>query len=231
MRGGSGGLMTGLGVNVSRVDGPAKIRGWAQYTADVELPGMVYAKVLRSTYPHAKLVRVDASRAEKLTGVVAVLTRDDLKGMNAYFGPVVKDQPVVAIDRVRHVGEVIAAVAAEGRDIAEEASDLIDVEYEALPPVLDPVEALKPEARARVEAQSSPAKSGFWLEATGNVLSTYHVEEGDIAVGFSESDEIFEDVYTSQKIQHGHIEPHAAVAYWEPSGKLVIYTSTQTPSS
>ena len=227
--------MTGLGVNVFRVDGPAKIRGWAQYTADVELPGMVYAKVLRSTYPHAKLVRVDASRAEKLSGVVAVLTRDDLKGMNAYFGPVVKDQPVVAIDRVRYVGEVIAAVAAEGRDIAEEALDLIDVEYEALPAVFDPVEAMKPEApilyTERVKAQSFPAKSGFRLESTGNVLSTYHVEEGDVAVGFRESDEIFEDVYTSQKIQHGHIEPHAAVAYWEPSGKLVIYTSTQTPSS
>src|SRR5262245_22719153 len=161
--------MTGLGVNVFRVDGRAKLSGWAQYTDDVELPGMVYAKVLRSTYPHAKLVRVDASRAEKLPGVVAVLTRDDLKGMNAYFGPVVKDQPVVAIDRVRYVGEVIAAVAAEGRDIAEEALDLIDVEYEALPAVFDPVEAMKPEAPARVKAQSFPAKSGFWLEATGNV--------------------------------------------------------------
>ena len=117
--------MSSLGMNVSRVDGPAKIRGWAQYTADVELPGMVYAKVLRSTYPHAKLVRVDASKAEKLPGVVAVLTGADLKGMNAYFGPVVKYQPVVAIDRVRYVGEVIAAVAAEGRYIAEEALDLI----------------------------------------------------------------------------------------------------------
>src|SRR5262245_18392209 len=140
--------MSSLGKNVSRADGPAKIRGWAQYTADVELPGMVYAKVLRSTYPHAKLVRVDASREEKLTGVVAVLTRDDLMGMNAYFGPVVKDQPVVAKDRVRYVGEVISAVAAEGRDIAEEALDLIDVAYEALTAAFDPVEAMKPEAPA-----------------------------------------------------------------------------------
>src|SRR6516164_1801365 len=227
--------MSSLGKNVTRVDGPAKIRGWAQYTADVELPRMAYAKVLRSTYPHAKLVRVDASRAEKLLGVVAVLTGADLKGMNAYFGPVVKDQPVVAIDRVRYVGEVIAAVAAEGRDIAEEALDLIEVEYDALPAVFDPVEAMKPEAPVlhteRLKSQTFPTKSGFRLEATGNVLSTYHVEEGNVAVGFRESDEIFEDVYTSPKIQHGHIEPHAALAYWEPPGKLVIYTSTQTPSS
>ena len=227
--------MSSIGVDVARVDGAAKIRGAAQYTADVELPGMVYAKALRSTYPHARLVRVDARRAEKLVGVVAVLTRDDLKGMSAYFGPVVKDQPVVAIDRVRYAGEVIAAVAAEGRDVAEEALDLIEVEYEPLSVVYDLLEAMKPEAPVlhadRVKAQSFPAKSGFRLQDQGNVLSSYHVEEGDIAVGFSESDEVFEDVYTSPKIQHAHIEPHATVAYWEPTGKLVLYTSTQTPSS
>jgi CO/xanthine dehydrogenase Mo-binding subunit len=227
--------MSSIGVDVARADGAAKIRGAAQYTADVELPGMVYAKALRSTYPHARLVRVDARRAEKLVGVVAVLTRDDLKGMSAYFGPVVKDQPVVAIDRVRYAGEVIAAVAAEGRDVAEEALDLIEVEYEPLSAVYDPLEAMKPEAPVlhadRVKAQSFPAKSGFRLQDQGNVLSSYHVEEGDIAVGFSESDEVFEDVYTSPKIQHAHIEPHATVAYWEPTGKLVLYTSTQTPSS
>jgi CO/xanthine dehydrogenase Mo-binding subunit len=227
--------MSSLGTNVSRVDGPAKISGAAEYTADVELPRMVYAKALRSAYPHAALARVDASRAEKLSGVVAVLTRDDLKGMNAYFGPVVKDQPVVAIDRVRYVGEVIAAVAAEERDIAEEALELIEVDYEPLPAVFDPVEAMKPGApivhAEREKSQTFPAKSGFRLETGGNVLSIYHVEEGDVAVGFSESDEVFEDVYTSPKIQHGHIEPHAAVAYWEPSGKLVLYASTQTPSA
>ena len=227
--------MSSVGMNVSRADGPAKIRGAAQYAADVELPGMLYVKALRSAYPHAKLLRVDASKAKKLPGVVAVLTSDDLKGKNAYFGPVVKDQPVLAIDRVRYVGEVIAAVAAEARDIAEEALDLIEVEYEPLPAVYDLLEAMKPEAPAlhadRIKAQSFPAKSGFRLQDEGNVLSRYHVDDGDVAVGFSESDEIFEGVYTSPKIQHAHIEPHATVAYWEPSGKLVLYTSTQTPSS
>ncbi|HEX6438605.1 MAG TPA: xanthine dehydrogenase family protein molybdopterin-binding subunit [Candidatus Binatia bacterium] len=227
--------MSSVGMNVSRADGPAKIRGAAQYAADVELPGMLYVKALRSAYPHAKLLRVDASKAKKLPGVVAVLTSDDLKGKNAYFGPVVKDQPVLAIDRVRYVGEVIAAVAAEERDIAEEALDLIEVEYEPLPAVYDLLEAMKPEAPVlhadRIKAHSFPAKSGFRLQDEGNVLSRYHVDDGDVAVGFSESDEIFEGVYTSPKIQHAHIEPHATVAYWEPSGKLVLYTSTQTPSS
>ena len=227
--------MSSVGLDVSRADGPAKIRGAAQYAADVELPGMLFVKALRSAYPHARILRVDASKAEKLPGVAAVLTRDDLKGKNAFFGPVVKDQPVLAIDRVRYVGEVIAAVAAEARDIAEEALDSIEVDYEPLPAVYDLLEAMKPEAPAlhanRIKAQSFPAKSGFRLQDEGNVLSRYHVADGDVAVGFSESDEIFEDVYTSPKIQHAHIEPHATVAYWEPSGKLVLYTSTQTPSS
>ena len=225
--------MNSVGRDIARADGPAKIRGAAQYTADVDLPGMVYVKALRSTYPHAKLLRVDASRAEKLRGVVAVLTRDDLKGMSAYFGPVVKDQPVVAIDRVRYAGEVIAAVAAEARDIAEEALDLIEVEYEPLAAVFDPAEAMKPEAPVlhTESARSKTRLDSFHFESNSNVLSVYHVEEGDVGVGFSESDEIFEDIYTSPKIQHAHIEPHAALAYWEPSGKLVIYTSTQNPSS
>jgi CO/xanthine dehydrogenase Mo-binding subunit len=227
--------MSGLGDNFPRVDGPAKLRGWAQFTADVEMPGMVYAKVLRSSYPHARLTRVDGSRAKKLPGVVAVLTRDDLKGMNAYFGPVVKDQAVVAVDRVRYVGDIIAAVAAVEKDIAEEALELIAVDYEPLAAVFDPAEAMKPGApilhteSARSETRLDRAQ--FRFENNSNVLSVYHAEQGDVAVGFKAADEIFEDVYSSQKIQHGHIEPHAALAYWEPGGKLVIYTSTQNPSS
>jgi CO/xanthine dehydrogenase Mo-binding subunit len=132
------------------------------------------------------------------------------------------------------VGDIVAAVAAEEKDIAEEALELIEVEYEPLPAVFDLREAMKPEAPIihadRVKAQSFPAKSGFRLETGGNVLSMYHVDDGDVEAGFRESDEIFEDTYGSQKIQHGHLEPHAALAYWEPSGKLVIYTSTQNPS-
>ena len=227
--------MSTLGANVERVDGPAKIRGLAQYTGDVEIPGMVYAKVLRSTYPHARLVRVDASRAERFPGVVAVFTRDDLTGMNAHFGPFVKDQPVVAIDRVRYVGDVIAAVAAERRDIAEEALDLIEVDCEPLPGVFDAVAAMDSKAPVlHAESEKSETrldKANFHFNSNSNILSVYHVEEGDVDAGFSESDEIFEDTYTSPKIQHGHIEPHAALAYWEPSGKLVIYTSTQNPSA
>ena len=227
--------MSILGQNFSRVDGPAKLRGSAQFTGDIEMPGMVYAKVLRSAYPHARLTRVNAEKAQKLPGVVAVLTRDDLKKMNAYFGPVVKDQPVVALDRVRYVGDIIAAVAAEEKDIAEEALELIEVDYEPLPAIFDPAEAMKPGApilhgeSARSETRLD--RDQFHFEKNSNVLSVYHASQGDVALGFREADEIFEDVYSSQKIQHAHIEPHAALAYWEPSGKLVIHTSTQNPSS
>src|SRR5215208_6319083 len=123
--------MTTIGIDARRVDGPAKVTGGATYTADIVLPGMLHAKVLRSTMPHARLVRIDASAAERELGVVS-LTRDDLSGIDPYYGAVVKDQPIVAIDRVLFAGDVVAVVAHEQRDIAEEALDLIDVEYEAL---------------------------------------------------------------------------------------------------
>lgn len=225
--------MTVIGVDVPRVDGPVKVTGAAQYTADVELPGMVYAKVLRSPYPHARVLRIDASKAEQLAGVVAVLTREDLKGINPYFGPIVKDQPIVAIDRVCFVGDIVAAVAAEERDIAEEALDLIEVEYEALPAVFDPVKAMEPDApviHPQLQRAETKLDVGFELETNSNVLSVYHVEDGDLASGFKEADEIFEDVYTTPKIQHAHMEPHAATGFWDPFGKLVVYSSTQTPS-
>ncbi|HET8579994.1 MAG TPA: xanthine dehydrogenase family protein molybdopterin-binding subunit, partial [Nitrospiraceae bacterium] len=227
--------MSVVGYDVPRVDGPAKVTGTAQYTADVEWPGLVYAKVARSIYPHANVLRVDATRAAKLAGVVSVLTRDDLTGIRPYFGPVVKDQPIVAIDKVRYVGDIVAAVAAEERDIGEEAIHLIEVEYEPLPAVFDPVAAMKSDAvlihPPRPKAEDRLDLLGFHFEAQSNVLSTYKVAEGDLAAGFAAADEIFEDVYTTPKIQHGHIEPHATLAYWEPSGKLVVHTSTQNPSA
>ncbi len=227
--------MTAIGIDVPRVDGLAKVTGSAQYTADIDLPRMLYTRVLRSTLPHARILRIDASKAEKLPGVVAVLTRDDLKDMDPYYGPVVKDQPIVAIDKVRYVGDVVAAVAAEERDIAEEALDLIDVEYEPLPSAVDPVEATEPAAPVIHEARRTPDVQfldmrSVHFQVNSNVCSTYHVEQGDVAAGFAASDEVFEDVYTVPMIQHGHMEPHASTAYWEASGKLVVYSSTQNPS-
>jgi CO/xanthine dehydrogenase Mo-binding subunit len=216
------------------VGGLAKVTGTINYAPDLVLPRMLYAKALRSPYPHAKLLRVDAREAEKYPGVVAVITRDDLTGLNFYFGPVVDDQPVVATDRVRHVGEVIAVVAAQSREIAEEALDRITVDYQELPAVFDIFEAAKPDApilhAERIETNAGVHRDEFNFKMGGNICSVFCVEDGNIEKGFQEAYEIFENTYKLPPVQHGHIEPHAATAYWEPSGKLVIHSATQNPS-
>jgi CO/xanthine dehydrogenase Mo-binding subunit len=221
--------MSSIGIDIPRVDGPAKVTGGAQYTANIELPQMVYAKALRSIHPHARIIHLDSSKAERLPGVVAVLTREDLTGINPYFGPMVKDQPIVAIDRVRYVGDIVVAVAAEERDIAEEALSLIDIEYDPMPAVFDSLEAMQPGAPI-LHPGRRLGKTESTLMTNENVVSVFHIDEGDLATGFKEADEIFEDVYTTPKVQHGHIEPHVATAFWEPSGKLVVYSATQNPS-
>jgi CO/xanthine dehydrogenase Mo-binding subunit len=226
--------VTAIGSDVAMVGGLAKVTGAVNYAPDLVLPRMLYAKALRSPYAHAKLLRVDASKAEKFPGVAAVVTGADLAGLNAYFGPVVDDQPVVALERVRHVGEVVALVAAESRESAEEALDLIEVEYEELPAVFDLMEAIKPTAPVlhaeRRETTAGVHREEFNFQVGGNVCSVYRVEDGDVIKGFAEADEIFENIYTLPPVQHGHIEPHAATAYWEPGGKLVIHSATQNPS-
>ena len=226
--------MSLVGTNVTMVGGLAKVTGAVNYAPDLVLPRMLYAKALRSPYPHAKLLRVDSNKAEKYPGVVAVITRDDLTGLNPYFGPVVDDQPVLATDRVRHVGELVALIAAESREIAEEALELIDVNYEELPAVFDLLEAAQPGAPVlhteRNETNAGVHREEFNFELGGNVCSVFHVEDGNIEKGFQEADEIFENTYTLPPVQHGHIEPHAATAYWEPSGKLVVHSATQNPS-
>ena len=227
--------MIHVGENAERVDGPAKVTGAAQYTGDLEFPGLTYVKTLRSVHPHAKLLSVDASAAEALPGVVAVLTRADLSQGNSHFGPVVKDQPIVALDRVRYAGEVVAAVAAEEPDIAEEAVDLIRVEYEPMTPVVDPVAAMAPGApilhETRVRSESRLDAAHYRYEDRSNVLTSYNVGRGDPEEGFAASDLVFEDTFTTPKIQHGHLEPHVVTAFWDAAGKLTVYSATQNPSS
>ena len=223
--------MSAVGSDVPRVDGNAKVSGSAQYTADIELPGMLHAKALRSPHPHAKLVSVDVSKAAALPGVIAVVTRDDLEGLNPYYGAVVEDQPVLAMERVRCVGDVVAAVAAEEREIAEEAVELIEVEYEPLPAVFDVVEAAAPEApiihEERFETQAAIFREQLNLNAGGNVCSVFRAGDGDVDAGFAEADGIFENTYRMPPVQHGHIEPHVATAVWESPNRLVVHTPCQ----
>ena len=215
--------MSLVGTNVEMVGGRAKVSGAVSYIADLEFPGQLYAKALRSPYAHAKLIRIDASKAAALPGVRAIATRDDLAGLNPYFGPGVEDQLVVVIDKARYAGDIVAAVAADSRDIAEEALSLIEAEYQELPAVTDILQSAQASAPI-IHAQHVDKQAG------GNIHGVYRASSGDIEQGFREADEIIENTYTIPPVQHGHIEPHAVTAFWELSGKLVIHTPCQTPS-
>src|SRR5213075_10301 len=133
-----------IGVSVPRVEGASKVTGSATYTADVKLPGMLWAKILRSPYPHARIVNIDTSEAKRVPGVVDVLTGADVEGR--YQGKVLRDIPLLCWDRVRYAGDRVAAVAAETQEACDEALALIDVTYEELPAVFDPLQAMEPEA-------------------------------------------------------------------------------------
>ena len=140
-----------IGRPVTRQEGPDKVSGTFLYSADVNLPGMLWGKVLRSPYPHARIVSIDVSEAEAMPGVRAIITGKDTAGMRV--GRMVRDVPLLAEDIVRFVGEKVAAVAADDPDTAEEALLLIDVEYEPLPAVFDPVEAMDPSSQAGARRQ------------------------------------------------------------------------------
>ena len=154
--------MTVIGTNVRRIDGVEKVSGQALYAGDLRLPGMAYAKVLRSPLPHARIRRIDSSKAAALPGVVAVVSRDNLNVASNAFGAYVKDQQILATDKVRYVGDMVAAVAAVDEAVAEEALKLIDVEYEELPAVYTIEEALRDSALAGARETGRPERSALW---------------------------------------------------------------------
>jgi CO/xanthine dehydrogenase Mo-binding subunit len=215
--------MSLVGTSVERVGIRAKVSGSLSYIGDLQFAGQIYAKALRSPYPHAKLVRIDASHAAAFPGVHAVVTREDLADLNPCFGTGVEDQPVVVIDKSRYAGDIVAAVAAETREIAEEAAALVAVQYEPLAAATDLIEAASQGAPI-IHDQHVAQRAG------GNIHGVYHASSGNVELGFTESDEVIENIYTLPSIQHGHIEPHGVTAYWEASGKLVVYSPCQTPS-
>ncbi len=197
-----------VGRAVPRLDLPEKVTGQARYTADIKLPGMLHGKVLRSPYPHARLRAVDASRAARLPGVHAVLTPFD-----APPGKVAPDLPILDAV-VRFVGDEVAAVAAEDEDIAQEALELIEVEYEPLPFVTDPQEALRPGA---------PAVHPGGNLAGGKPLT---LTRGNVEEGFAQADLIFEDTFTTPGHSGAALEPRAALASWE-GDRLTVWKSSR----
>jgi len=192
-----------------------KARGEAKYTVDVNLPGMLYAKVLRSPHAHARIVKIDVSRAKALPGVKAVLTHKEV-------GHITVGAEAALDDRVRYVGDKVAAVAAESEDVAEEALELVDVEYEVLPAVLHPEEAIKPDAP--IIHPDIPM-----VEGVPNLMErVYRYEVGDVEKGFKEADYVFEDRYVTSRQCHVCMEPHVGVASWDSSGKLTYWRSAQS---
>ena len=228
---------TEIGKTYRRLDYETKVTGQAHYLADMALPGMCHGKILRSPFPHARILRIDASRARSVAGVVAVITRDDIlhdQGIEPFYGPVFKDQTIVATEKVRHVGDPVAAVAAITSDAAEEALRLIEVEYDELPAVLNVHEALKGGATLVHESVKLPA-SGFAdlaeikpIDGT-NICTHFKLERGDIVKGLAESDRIFEDTFTLPATQHSFLETHACIASVDPGGRITVWATTQNP--
>ena len=184
-------------------DGTLKVTGQIAYALNVDIPGMVHARCVRSPYAHARILNVDASRALALPGVVAVLTRDDLSEdkLFPYYGAAIKDQPIVAIDKVRHVGDVVAAVVAETPDIAAEAIELVEVEYEELPAVFDAVEALLPGAplvHEQIVGHYTFAAGGIEPQNGTNLINHMKVRRGDVDQGFADADIVHEDIFSVQ---------------------------------
>jgi 4-hydroxybenzoyl-CoA reductase subunit alpha len=206
-----------IGVPRRRVDGRAKVIGQTRFADDIFLPRMAHCKLLRSPHPHARIRKIDFSRALVHPGVYLVLTGKDLPIQYGIL-PVSQDEQALCVDHVRHVGDPVAAVIAREELTAFEALDLIDVDYEILTTISDPEEAL-----------ATPAPRIHEYGETGNIHKQVALEFGDVEQSFRAADEIFEDIFFYQGNTHLPIEQHASVAIKDPDGKLTIWSSTQTP--
>ncbi len=211
-----------LGRRMSRVDGIAKSTGSAIYADDIALPGMLHGKILRSPHAHARIRSIDTSRAEALEGVHAVVTGADMPTPYCVI-PWTRDETALCVDRVRFIGDGVAAVAAADEDTAIRALDLIDVDYEPLPAYFDPRTALEPpEGAPHIHEPRRPGHNG-------NITKMVRLEFGDVDRLLEESDVVIEGDYRFEGTTHTPIEPHCAIGWWQPDGKLTVWSSTQVP--
>ncbi len=217
------------------IDSLERVRGRVPYTIDIDVPGMLHAKLLRSSMAHARIRSIDTSRAQAVPGVMAVLTGADLAArsdIQPWFGPVFRDQPILAIDKVRYVGDPVAAVAAVDLDAAREAVELIDVEYDELPAVFSLDDAL---AEGAPLVHEGPPRIGqtfadLIIDSKGgtNVCNHYRLRKGNADEGFAQADEVFEDVFTSPPVQHVPLETHACIADVR-DGRVTVWVGAQIP--
>ncbi|RLB05142.1 MAG: aldehyde oxidase, partial [Deltaproteobacteria bacterium] len=202
-----------VGESIKRVEVLEKVLGKALFAADLKMEGLLHMKVLRSNRPHARIKQIHTQRAAEVEGVVRVFTYRDIPGKNL-IGIINKDQPVLAAEKVRFVGDPIALVVAYNEREAERAAKEIKVDYEDLPPIFDPQEAL-----------STPAL----IHEGGNLLCERNIIKGDVERGFAEAEVIIERTYLTSMLEHTYLEPDAGVAWIDEEGRIVVYPSTQNP--
>ncbi len=215
-----------LGRNYPRVDAYDKVTGRAAYASDVYLPGMLACKLLPSTRTHARIVKIDTSRAAELPGVHCVITGADFPDIRFGSGAL-KDRYIMPTEVVNFVGEPIAAVAADDEATAQEAIDLIEVEYEDLPAVINPLASMA--SGASTVHPDLESYEGYGFTMGHNVSTLLDADRGDVEQALKDADVVIEDVYRSQGINQGFLEPMACVVEVEPNGRLVVYASTQGP--
>jgi len=206
-----------IGERLPRVDAREKVTGEAKYAADYSLPNMLWCKLLRSPYPHARILSIDTSKAERLPGVKAAVTAKDFGGWTWGWMPATRDEPPLAVDKVRYMAEAVAGVAAIDEDTAEEACQLIRVDYEELPGVFEPEEAMR---------ESAPKVHDY---VKNNISVEYHWNFGDVEKAFAESYIVREDRFRTSRATHGYLEPPAILAYYDPTGYITVWASKQSP--
>jgi CO/xanthine dehydrogenase Mo-binding subunit len=217
-----------------RPDSLDKVTGAAQFVSDIDVPGMLHARVLRSPHPHARIRSIDASAALAIPGVVAVLTGSDITDLNYRWGLFLRDRPVIAVDKVRYVGDPVAAVIAEDEFSAEEALDAIAVDYEELPYVTEAEAAVAPGAPLLHETHETLKDFYFRGEARpvagSNIFQRYSYVQGDVDAAFASADRVFEDSFRFPMVFHYALEPHCVVAAWD-GRDFTLWSCAQSPGA
>lgn len=216
-----------VGHSMGRIEGPEKVGGKTLYTADLQLPGLIWGKCLRSPFSHAKIVSVNTAKAKKVSGVRAVLAGDDLPPFRV--GLSLQDIPVLAQGKVRFAGEKVAAVGAEDLNVAEEALSLIEVDYEELPAVFDPKKAMEP--GGPLVHEELPSYKGFHSppEVIPNVFAIQNWTAGNLSSGFKDADLVLEHTFHTQLAHQAYLEPHSAVVAVDGSDRIEVWSSCKAP--
>src|SRR6266571_1514337 len=223
-----------VGRSLPRLESWLKVTGRAEYVHNLRLPGMLYGRIFRSSVAHGRIRRLDVSAAQAVGGVHRVVSADDLKEIvpDPYYGPAFHDQPVLAVDKVRYVGEPVAVVLAADPHVAEEAVHLITAEYEELPAVYDEVEAMTSKAivhDALKPAGTFPDLKHLKGRTDTNIALDFHLRRGDAARALGDAQRVFEHRFRTQQVMHTPLEPLVSVAE-STENSLTIHTASQSPS-